>query len=386
MRGGGIIMLECVFWCVAVLAAYSYFIYPAILWLLNSINGSESSSLDEKEHLDSMSLIITVHNESKRIREKIENSLLLDSSALKEIIIASDHSDDGTDEIVLEYADRGVRLVRADQRLGKEYAQLCAIKESNNDIVVFSDVATRIPEDALTKMQMYFSNPDVGAVSSEDRFVSRDGAIAGEGAYVRYEMWLRKMESNLSGLVGLSGSFFAARKDVCQEWDIESPSDFNTALNCASLGMRAVTAPDVLGYYKDLSDSSKEYQRKVRTALRGMVALLRHPEVLNPLNFGGFAFQVWSHKVMRWAVPWLLIFLFLGNFFLLPNNAIYYMTLFGQLLFYGIALTAHFYSPLKDFAAAKIIYFFVQVNIALAESFISLLIGKKMTVWKPSAR
>ena len=83
----------------------------------------------------------------------------------------------------------------------------------------------------------------------------------------RYEMWLRRMESGLAGLVGLSGSFFAARKSVCTEWDIHSPSDFNTGLNCARAGLRAVTAPDVLGFYRDLKDPAKEYQRKLFSLL-----------------------------------------------------------------------------------------------------------------------
>ncbi len=116
----------------------------------------------------------------------------------------------------------------------------------------------------------YFRDPKIGAVSSEDHFVSQDGAVVGEGAYVRYEMWLRRLESDCAGLVGLSGSFFAARASVCQQWDIYSPSDFNTALNCVKQDLIAVTAPDVQGHYKDIVEAKREYQRKVRTVLRGI--------------------------------------------------------------------------------------------------------------------
>ena len=180
----------------------------------------------------SVTLIVTAYNEERRIREKIENTLAIDfDSSRLELIVASDCSEDATDAIVAEYADRGVRLVRAAERLGKENAQLTAIKQAQGDILVFSDVATQIPSDSLVKLERYFADPSIGAVSSEDRFVSKDGSVAGEGAYVKYEMWLRKQESQLAGLVGLSGSFFAARKSICQEWDIHSPSDFNTALN-----------------------------------------------------------------------------------------------------------------------------------------------------------
>ena len=114
--------------------------------------------------------------------------------------------------------------MRADERRGKEYAQFCAIEKASGDILVFSDVATRFPQDAFRKLASRFRDRAVGAVSSEDRFISNDGRIVGEGMYVRYEMWLRKLESVHAGLVGLSGSFFAARREVCADWDIHSPS------------------------------------------------------------------------------------------------------------------------------------------------------------------
>jgi len=81
-----------------------------------------------------------------------------------------------------------------------------------------------VPVDALRKRAVYFDDAAVGAVSREDRFITKEGRVAGEGAYVKYEMWLRRMESAVAGLVGLSGSFFAARKSVCSEWDIHSPA------------------------------------------------------------------------------------------------------------------------------------------------------------------
>jgi hypothetical protein len=224
-------------------------------------------------------------------------------------------------------------------------------------------------------------------VSSEDRFVSADdGAIAGEGAYVRYEMWLRRMESRLAGLVGLSGSFFAARKEVCEQWDIHSPSDFNTALNCARLGYRAVTAPDVLGFYKDLKDPAKEYQRKVRTVLRGITATALHTDVLSVRRFGLFAFQVWSHKMMRWGVPWFLLVLLLVNCMLVGEGWFYVLSLLGQLAFYATAIAAHYRDDIKEHPVARIVYFFVQVNVAIADACCRFLAGKRMTTWQPSAR
>lgn len=379
-------MLELLFWTMVLGSVYSYFLYPLLLKLFPKNDTSGLPTTTPMTPL-SLSVIVTAFNEKDRIREKIENTLALDFPADRlELIVASDCSDDGTDDIVREYAEQGVKLVRAQDRLGKENAQKTAIQAAQGDILVFSDVATQIPSDALLALERYFQDPSIGAVSSEDRFISTDGKVAGEGAYVRYEMWLRRQESRLAGLVGLSGSFFAARREVCEQWDIHAPSDFNTALNTARLKLRAVTAPDVLGYYKDLKDPRKEYMRKVRTVLRGMAGLARHSEVLNPFKFGLFAFQVFSHKLMRWLVPWFLLGLLISNVFLLGTDPIYSLTLIGQVAFYLVAVIGQLWPTTREQSLVKIIYFFIQVNLAILDASIKFLRGNRMTTWKPSAR
>jgi len=337
--------------------------------------------------LPTLSLFITAHNEESRIQEKLENSLAIVYPASKlEIIVASDCSTDETDVMVESYREKGVRLVRADERKGKEYAQLCAIGASKGEILVFSDVATQIPADALQLLVDYFSDSTVGALSSEDQFVSNDGSIVGEGAYVKYEMWLRRLESDRAGLVGLSGSFFAARREVCEDWDIYAPSDFNTALNSAKKGLVAITCPNVMGIYSDVKDPGLEYRRKMRTVIRGITAISRHPEVLNPFRMGMFAFQVWSHKIMRWGVPWFMLVFLLLTISLQGQGVIYSIALLAQLIFYSLALLGWLFSGLRDNAVVKIIFFFVQTNIALAQATVSFLFGKRMTVWAPSKR
>lgn len=378
-------MLEIGFWVSLVGLCFSYFIYPLVLTVLPVRRKKALPDVEGAPPIRKVSLIVTVHNEAARIREKIENCLALEYDSL-EIIVASDASDDGTDDVVRDYGDQGVKLARADARKGKEYAQLQAIKVASGDILVFSDVATAIPEDAIRRMMRYFDDPEVGAVSSEDRFLARDGRIVGEGAYVRYEMWLRKLESSRAGLVGLSGSFFAARRSVCQDWDIYSPSDFNTALNCARVGLVAVTAPDVVGFYQDVADASREYQRKVRTIIRGLTALSRHPEVLNPLKFRLFAFQVFGHKVMRWLAPWFGLILFCLSVVLAKANAVYLIALVGQLMFLGAVGVAYWMPSLRDRTLLKIPFFFVQANAAVAHAGVSFLSGRRMTVWTPSKR
>ncbi|MEX1056791.1 MAG: glycosyltransferase [Natronospirillum sp.] len=379
-------MLVIMFWGLLFCSFYSYLLYPFLLLLLNR-SKAERKTPTPVQTAQTYTLIVTVFNEKDRIRRKLDNLLLLQyEPAQLELLVSSDCSDDGTDEIVKEYADRGVRLVRATERLGKENAQMAAIQVASGDILVFSDVATEMDSDAVLKLDTYFKDESVGAVSSEDRIITRSGALAGEGAYVKYEMWLRQQESALGGLVGLSGSFFAARKTVCAEWDIHSPSDFNTALNCVRLGLRSVSAPDVHGYYQDLKDPTKEYARKVRTVLRGMTGLSRHLDVLNVGRFGWFAFQVFSHKLMRWGVPWFLLALLVVSVLLVDQGWVYQAALAGQVAFYAVALLAHVNASVRRIGLAKLGYFFVQVNLAVMLSTVKFFMGTRMTIWKPSSR
>ncbi len=373
------------FWFALLGSTFSYFIYPAILLLLPKRRVELPDVVDADP--PPLTIVITVHNEASRIVEKLENTLEVDYPADRlEIVVASDMSDDGTDELVAGFADRGVRLVRADRRLGKEYAQSLAIREAGGEIIVFSDVATRIPPGAIATMAADFHDPRVGAVSSEDRFVSADGRLVGEGAYVRYEMWLRGLESRVHGLVGLSGSFFAARRSVCEDWDIQVPSDFNTALNCARQGLVAISDPRVHGIYRDVADQKKEYRRKLRTIVRGWAALTRKAEVLNPFRFGLFSFMVWGHKVMRWLVPWFMLLLLFATYRVKDGHDLFTAFWYLQLAFFLAVAMAAILPALRETVVFRIPYYFVQVNLAIAHATLLFLMGHRVTVWEPSKR
>jgi len=124
----------------------------------------------------------------------------------------------------------------------------------------------------------------------------------------------------------------------------------------------------------------------VRTIIRGLTALSRHPEVLNPFRFGRFAFQVFGHKLMRWAVPWFQVLLLLVSFAVAGKGGIYALALLLQLAFYGCVLAGHVSPELRKHTLVKIPYFFVQVNLAVAHATVSFLAGRRMTVWTPSKR
>src|SRR5258705_2031360 len=216
-----------------------------------------------------VSFIIAAHNEQRRMAAKIENTLRQQYPGdAFEIIVASDASTDGTDEVVNSYAPR-VRLVRSAERRGKEAAQQLAVRAARGEILVFADVATALAADAVATIVTNLADPTVGCVSSTDRFVDEQGQVSGEGAYVRYEMWLRAFETRVNTLIGLSGSFFAARRDVCRRWAADRQSDFSTLLNAVRMGLRGVLDRDSVGYYRNLADDRRGFAPKVRTAARG---------------------------------------------------------------------------------------------------------------------
>jgi cellulose synthase/poly-beta-1,6-N-acetylglucosamine synthase-like glycosyltransferase len=303
-----------------------------------------------------------------------------------EIVVASDASHDGSDDIVRDYAAKGVRLVRSPERRGKEFAQGLTIAQTTGEVLVFSDAGTDMPPDSIGYMVESLADRMVGAVSSEDCFVAEVGRMVGEGAYVRYEMWLRRLESERAGLVGLSGSFFGVRRSVLDHWDASIPSDFACALHAVRAGMRAVSDPRVVGIYRDIKDPAKEFSRKVRTAVRGMTALAVMREALNPFKYGLFAFQVWSHKIMRWLVPVFMVLLLVTSALLSWEHFAYAFVLAAQCLVYGVVLAAHFAPHLRQFTLVRLAYFFVEVNLALGRAGFDFLRGHRIVTWDPSTR
>ncbi len=376
--------MSLLFWGSVLAVLYTYFGYPLILLIISRYTRRDTS-LAQRAYTPSVTLIITAHNEAARIENKLQNTLELEyPPESMEIIVASDASTDGTDETVRQYAQRGIRLVRSPRRAGKEFAQKCAIQEARGDVIVFSDVATILDRHAIRTIVSNFSDPKVGCVSSEDRFIDETGRVSGEGAYVRYEMWLRSLETKVHSLVGLSGSFFAARRLLCLDWPADIPSDFNTLLNAIRHGYRGVNDPKSIGTYTNIKDETREFQRKVRTITRGISALMHDPSLMNPLRYGIFSWQIISHKLMRWLVPLFLVVTLVMNVILALQRRWYVLILSVQAAFYGLALSGSRHADRS--LLLKIPYYFLQVNRAIAVAWLKYLKGERYVTWTPSAR
>ncbi len=377
-------MGKILFWTSLISIAYSYFGY---FFILKVISVFRSRPVKKEEFFPSVSFIITAYNEEEQIKNKILNTLKQDYPKEKlEIIVASDCSSDQTDSIVSSFKNDGVKLVRTSERRGKESAQKDALEHASGEIIVFSDVATILEETGVRNIVMNFADVTVGCVSSEDKFLSEDGTVSGEGAYVRYEMALRNLESQVNTLVGLSGSFFATRKRLCKNFAGNMQSDFLTLINSIKMGSRGVSDPNAIGYYKDIKKGGSEFDRKVRTVLRGMTVFFSNTEFLNPLRYRFFSFQIVSHKLFRWLVPIFMVVLFFSNAYILNQSIWYQIFFFLQSAFYFLAFSYPSIEYLSKNKFFRLAYFFSNVNLAILVAWFKLISGEIITIWEPSKR
>lgn len=373
-----------IFWLSVAFVFYAYAGYPL---LLTAIGLLRNHPVRKGPNQPTVSLIITAYNEEERIREKLDNTLRQDYPRERlDIVVASDCSTDGTDDLVRSYETSGVRLVRSSAKGGKEAAQKLAVESTTGEVLVFSDTATMLEPQAISTIVRNFADPTVGCVSSVDRFIDVDGAVSGEGAYVRYEMFLRNLETRVNTLVGLSGSFFAARRTVCQNWAPDLQSDFNTLLNSVRVGLRGVADPESVGFYKNLADPKKEYERKVRTIVRGISVFMKSLALLNPFQYHLFAWQLISHKLCRWLVPFAMIVVLVTNVMLAPSALLYQGMLLVQAGFYVIALSYLVTTRLPNFGVMRLPSFFVMVNLSILDAWLRYCRGERIVSWSPSKR
>jgi len=366
------------------LVLYAYVGYPLLLLV---VSWFRSRPVDRREAPFPVTFIITAHDEEQQIAEKLDNTLALDYPRDRlQILVASDGSTDRTDDIVRSYVGRGVQLVPVAERKGKENAQREAIARATGLVLVFSDAGTRLDPGGLRKIVRSFSDPSVGCVSSEDRVLSRDGRAESEGLYVRYEMALRRLESRVGSLVGLSGSLFAARHAVCQDWAVDLPSDFNTVAACVRRGFRSVSDPEALGYYLAVPSQEREFRRKVRTVLRGMTAFFANRDLWNPLRYGLFSWQTLSHKLGRWLVPLWLILAFVLSAVGSAFSPAFRWILLIQAAGYAVAAAGILSRRLRANPLMRVLAFFVVVNAAISVAWWKLIRGERAVVWSPSRR
>jgi len=293
------------------LCLYTYLGYPAILKVLSMIRSRRSPHVPADRSMPPISIVLPVYNEATVIAATIERLLTIDYPAdRRQILVVSDASTDGTDAIVAGFANRGVELLRLPRRQGKTAAENAARRHLTGEVIVNTDASVDIDPAAIKHLIAEFNDPSVGVASAHDVSVSSLDAQAnsGEGAYVGLEMWIRGLETAVSGIVGASGCLYAIRSELHMHPVPDGLSrDFAAALTAREHGRRAVSVPQALCYVPRSASLRQEYRRKVRTMTRGLATLMHKRALLNPFRYGVFAWMLFSHKVCRWLVPWALL-------------------------------------------------------------------------------
>lgn len=365
-----------------VLLLYTYLGYPALMWLLSKI---VPRPIRQEDITPTVTIIIAAYNEEAAIGRKVEDTLALDYPRDRlEIIVASDGSTDRTDEIVLGYAERGVLLKRVEGRRGKTAAQNETVNTATGEILVFTDATTVLEREAIRRMVRVFADPAVGCASGHLNYVSSgDGVGRGGVAYWHYERALKRWESRASSLIGVSGCFYAIRKSLYRDIPPHLISDFVVALNTRERDYRVVYAEDAVCYEETLTTSAREFNMRVRVAIRSYAALWEKRALLNPFRYPLYSLQLFSHKVLRYLAPLMLLDVWVANVFLLGNPAARLLFV-AQCSFYGLALVGHWLTG-RQARGGLIVkpYYFCLANAAALVALLRFLAGERMVVWKP---
>src|SRR5438552_11256120 len=337
---------EIIFWVSAAALFYTYAGYPLLLALVSTIRPRRVRRGDFEA---TVSVIITAYNEERDLAAKLENTLALDyPSELLEIIVASDCSSDRTDDIVKEFAPRGLRLYRQPQRLGKTAAQNMAVAEARGDIILFSDATSLYQPDVLRALLPSFADPTVGCVAGRLIYVDPSESRVGRGArsYWSYETFLKKHESRVCSLIGASGCLYAVRRSAYVSLYNEACSDFIIATKMVEQGLRAVYEPEAICTEATNLRAGKELQMRVRVITQTFTDLWRHRSMLNPAKSGFYAVQLLSHKVLRYLAPVFLLGMLVASVFLASSSRFFAAVFFAQA---GCYLLAAFSWLLEQF-------------------------------------
>ncbi len=368
-----------------IIIIYIYMGYPLVAAIMGYILRRDVKK--NQNYVPTVSIIIAAYNEESFIAETLENKLGLDYPKEKrEIIVVSDCSSDKTDEIAESFKTRGVKLLRQQKRGGKTLAINRAVREAQGEILVFSDANSIHASDSIKKLVANFNDSSVGYVTGKMIYVNEDGRPIGDGCstYMKYENLLRRQETRIGSVVGVDGGVDAMRKELYIPMRADQLPDFVEPLQVVKQGFRVVYEPEAILNEYSLKESDDEYRMRVRVALRAFWGLLDMRQLLSPFGNLIFAWQLLSHKILRYMTFLFMIAAYVANAFLTPYGAVYTaLFVFQSLLYltYFVTPAAEklgIRSPLLNFP-----YYFILINKASMQAFIKFLRGRRMVTWQP---
>ena len=332
-----------------------------------------------------VTFLITAYNERLHIREKLEHTLTLDYPKDKlQILVASDASSDGTDEIVREFADRGVELIRVEGRRGKTAAQNEAICRAKGEIVIFSDATTHYSSNVIRKIVSNYADPQVGAVGGRFHYSNPAGTPVGLGTVIfwKYETLLKSMLTRIWSITGCSGCIYSVRRSLYVPLPPEIISDLCEPLKILEGGHRVVFEPEAVAYEETTERAKQEFSMRVRVISRGMHGLIYMKSLLNPFRHPVLSVHLFIHKLLRWAFPLVIFCMLIANSLLLDVR-FYQVTFIATVMLIAAAIVGALLE--RSISLPKILglpLYLGTVSVASIVAMWRVLRGVRATVWE----
>ena len=370
------------------LLAYIYVGYPVLLSILGRFFPRPYTK--DESYEPSVTLIISAYNEEKVILGKLENALQLEYPIDKlTILVVSDKSTDKTDQIVHSFNEHGVILLRSENRRGKTAGLNNAMEEVKSDLVVFSDANALYQPNAIQKLVRHFADEHVGFVVGHAKYESYKDSAAGrsEGAYWNLEILQKTLESNFSSVVGGDGAIYAIRRHLWEPLQDTDINDFVNPLQITARGFRGCFDPEAVCFEHPAGEFQREFGRKVRIVNRSFNGVLRVPQALNIFKNARFAWQLISHKLLRWFSPYFIAVHFILTLGMAvgPERGLLsflFLTLYGATAF--LALLGY-RQDRKGIHSSKFLFipqYFYLMNIAAALGVWLRFRGVIITTWE----
>ncbi len=348
------------FWLSAGLILYAHLGYPLVLAALVRLLRPWTK---ERPHLADpeprVSLIVAAYDEEEVIAAKVANALALDYPRDRlELIVASDGSGDATVE---RARDAGADHVLDLPRGGKVIAQNAGAEQASGEILAFSDANSAWEPGALRRLVDAFADPAVGYACGQVRFRDPEGGNL-EGAYWRYEMAVREMESSLAGVTAGNGAIYAVRRDAFAPLPASGSHDLSFPFALEKRGLRSLYVPAAQAEEKMVPTVEGEFARK-RRMMVGIWDIVVGEGMLHPRGYSPlYAFELFSHRLLRYLTPFLHLLALAANLALLGQGAIYALTFAVQLAVIAAALLGAAV-PLAPFRFARY-YALTTISIA----------------------
>ncbi|RPI79636.1 MAG: glycosyltransferase family 2 protein [Desulfobacteraceae bacterium] len=378
-------IFETLFWLSMAVTVYCYLLYPVCV---RAVGRLRPKSVNKRNREPFVSIIISAYNEARFIKRTLENKLSLRYPPNKmELIIVSDGSDDGTDEIIKSHLKPNIRFVRQEPRQGKSAALNRAVAQARGEIICFSDANSIWDENALFHMARNFADATVGYVTGKMIYSNSTGnpTGAGCGLYMKYENKLREWESGIGSIVGVDGGIDAIRSNLYETIDPSLLPDLILPLKVIEKGFRVVYEPKAVLREESLDNSQDEFKMRMRVSLRALHVLWRMRHLLNPFRYGLFSWQLLSHKWLRYFAWIFILSALITNVISFDRGLSYRFMLFGQSFFYAFAILGYASEKFK-IKLGKIStfpYYFIVLNLSSAAAFLKFIKGQNMVTWQP---